>query len=173
MADVNITSGSTNTVDLVGLNDINTSFTLDVPQPIKTDGTNTYDFKPLNTTSSITAEIKPLKADLKLEPVKTDSGLTVDLKPVVLDLCLTTNVGKVPSLCIRQPYHHRIGFSLYNVEIWGFSFSGEQETMVEEMSPRPQIALGGATAWPPTKPAASAKVEPHATGSGLRIRLGP
>ncbi len=160
--DINVTSNSTDTVDVVGLNDIVATVTLGLPQPFKTEGVNTV-------------EIKPLKADvgshsrLEIEPLKTDSSLAVDLKPAVIDLCLTLNIGKVPSICIRQPYRHKIGFSLYGVEIWGFSFAGEQETVIQELSPRPQVAPGGGAAWPPVT---SAKDEPQVTGGGLRIRLG-
>jgi hypothetical protein len=166
MSDVTITS--TDTIDVVGLDNINVGFTLDLPQPFKTDGTNTFDIKPINTDNSFTVDLKPLKADLTLEPVKTDSHVAVDLKPVVLDLCLTLNIGKVPSFCIRQPYHNSVGFSWLGVKIWEFSFSGEQETVIEERGPRPQVAPSGGGAWPPAEHSA----EPYA-GSGLRIRLGP
>jgi hypothetical protein len=188
--DVNITSKSSDTVDLIGLNNIHADVTLNLPQPFKTEGVNTYDIKPLTTNSNATIELKPLSADLKIEPLsadlkieplsadlkieplKTDSNITLDLKPVVLDLCLTANIGKVPNLCIRQPYRHRFGFTLFGVEVWGLSLSGEQETVVDELSPRPQIAATGNTVWPPAKPAAAATVEPQAAGGGLRIRLG-
>jgi hypothetical protein len=182
MADVNITSTSSDTVDLIGLNNIQADLTLNLPQPFKTEGVNTYDIKPLTTDSNATIELKPLSADLKIEPLsadlkieplKTDSNITLDLKPVVLDLCLTTNIGKVPNLCIRQPYRHRFGLTLFGVEVWGFSLSGEQETVIDELSPRPQIAATGNAVWPPAKPAAAATAEPQAAGRGLRIRLGP
>ncbi len=167
MADVSISSSSTDTVDVVGLNDIKADVKLELPQPFQTDSTSTL-------------EVKPLKTDLvaatrvAIEPLKTDSSLAVDLKPAVVDLCLTLNVGKVPSLCIRQPYRHKIGFTLYGVEMWGFSFSGEQETIVHELAPRPQVATGGmGTAWPPPQAAPAANIEPPiATGGGLRVRLG-
>jgi hypothetical protein len=167
MADVNVTSTSTDTVDVVGLNDIKADLKLELPQPFKTDSDYAFD-------------IKPLKADvgtnsrIAIEPLKTDSSLAVDLKPAVIDLCLTLNIAKVPSLCIRQPYHHRIGFTLYGVEIWGFSFSGEQETVVQELGSRPQVAPGGGAAWPPAHSALPITVAPQpTTGGGLRIRLGP
>ena len=172
MSDVTITSTSTDTIDVVGLDNINVGFTLDLPQPFKTEGNNTIDIKPINTDNSFTIDLKPLKADLTLEPVKTDSHVTVDLKPVVSDLCLTLNIGKVPSFCVRQPYHNRVGFSCLGVRISEFSFSGEQETIIEERSPRPQIAPSGAGTWPPAEHSEVAKTEPYA-GNGLRIRLGP
>jgi hypothetical protein len=173
MADVEVSSSSTNTVDVVGLNDIKAGVTLGLVQPFKTEGLNTYEFKPL--------EIKPLTTNntntYDVRPLKTDSSLALDLKPAVVDLCLTLNVGKVPSVCIRQPYRHKIGFTLYGVEVWGFSFSGEQETIVAEMPARPQVAVGGtATGWPPARTVEPAKREQptnEAQGSGLRVRIGP
>ena len=173
MADVNITSSSTNSVDVLGLDNLKADLTLHTPDTFKTDATNTYDIKPLK--SDYTYDIKPLKSDYTYE-IKP---LQLDVKPVALDLCMTANVGKVPDLCVRQPYRHRIGFSLYGMEVWGFTLSGEQETVVQEMDRRPQVAIAGAPAsWPPApryepdrdKP----KPEPPTrTGNGLRIRLGP
>jgi hypothetical protein len=97
----------------------------------------------------------------------------------------------VPSLCIRQPYRHKIAFTLYGVEVWAFGFSGEQETVVEEMASRPQVSVSGpGSAWPPARlawratpdrsaqgshgaeQAAHAHGAGEAHGSGLRIRIG-
>src|SRR3954468_18752600 len=120
MADVDVTSTSTNTVDVIGLNDIKAGITLGLVHPFKTEGVNTYELKPLTTTSTNTYDIKPLTTNntntYDVKPLKTDSSLAVDLKPAVVDLCLTLNVGKVPSVCIRQPYRHKVGFTLYGVE---------------------------------------------------------
>jgi hypothetical protein len=170
--EIELKSTSKNTVDLlglddinadVGLDDINVDLKLDLPQPFKTDGVNTL-------------TVNPLKADLglKVDPLKTDSSVTVDLKPAVVDLCLTLNVGKVPNVCIKQPYHHHIGFTMYGMEVWGFSFSGEQETVIQEQHPQPKVALGaGPAPWSAPRPAPRAAPEPpvRETG-GLRIRLG-
>ena len=168
MSSISITSTSSDTVDLVGLDNINADLTLNLPQPFQTEGTNTLDIKPLTTDSTV--DIKPLGIDLKIEPLKTDSS--IDLKPVEIDLCLTLNIGKVPNLCIRQPYHHQLGFSLFGQKIWEFSFSGEQETVIDQLAPRPQVAASASAAWPPVRQAAPAQIEPHAAGGGLRVRLG-
>jgi hypothetical protein len=178
MADVEVSSSSTNTVDVVGLNDIKAGITLGLVQPFKTEGVNTYEIKPLEIKP---LEIKPLTTNntntFDVRPLKSDSSLALDLKPAVVDLCLTLNVGKVPSVCIRQPYRHKIGFTLYGVEVWSFGFSGEQETTVAEMPARPQVAVSGAAAsWPPvlaTEPAKREQPTNEAQGSGLRVRIGP
>jgi len=175
---IKVESTSTNTVDLglddinvdAGLDDINVELELKLPQPFKTEGANTL-------------ELKPLKADLdtdshlKVEPLTTDSSVTVDLKPAVVDLCLTLNVGKLPNVRIKQPYHHRVGFSLFGMELWGFSISGEQETVIQEQHQHPRVALGAGHA-PWTAPPHSARRHPHPPeppvreSGGLRIRLG-
>jgi hypothetical protein len=170
------------TIDIVGLNDIKADLKLELPQPFTTSNSNSLEIKPL--------EIKPLKADLgtdthlaieplKLElqadPIKTDSSLTLDLKPAVIDLCVTTNIGKLPNVCIRQPYHHHFGFTLYGVELWGLTFSGQQETVIEDLNRQPNLAWGGAvTAWPPHHPPPQAAAPPptRETG-GLRVRVEP
>jgi hypothetical protein len=171
MADVNITSTSSDTVDVVGLNDIKADLKLELPQPFKTEGTNTVDLKADIDTKSDSNST----THLKIDPLKTDSSLAVDLKPAVVDLCLTLNSGKSPNLCIRQPYRHRIGFTLYGIEVFGFSFSGEQETIISELGPRPQTLPREEAPWPPARAVAlPERHEPRAaSGAGLRIRLEP
>jgi hypothetical protein len=174
MGTVNVNfSPISETVDLVGLNNINADLTLGLTQPFKTESANEIDVKPLTAHLGTKLEIEPLKLDLKVDPLKTDSNLSVDLKPVVLDLCLTANIGKVPSLCIRQPYHHHIGFKWYGHEVWGLTFSGQQDTVIEELDRQPKVArAGAAVTWPP-RPAPPPTHEPPCRQSGgLRVRLG-
>ena len=183
-----------NKIEIIGLDNIKAKLEGGAPLALKLEGgapvdlkleggnpvklENVYDIKPL--------EIKPLKADLgtithltidplKLELAPLNQNLSVDLKPAVIDLCLTTNVGKLPNVCIRQPYHHRVGFSLFGMEIWGYSFSGQQETVIEELDRQPHVAWRGALAtWPPHSPAHSpsaAPEPPSRQAGGLRVRL--
>jgi hypothetical protein len=171
MADVDVTSTSTATVDVVGLDDLKADIKLELPQPFKTEGTNTVDLK-ANVDSNSNSNSA---THLTIDPLRTDSSLAVDMKPAVVDLCLTLNVGKVPSLCIRQPYRHRVGFTLYGVEVFGFSFSGEQETTISELGPRPQTLPREEAPWPPARVHHAPEMhEPRAaSGAGLRIRLSP
>jgi hypothetical protein len=158
--EINTTANSKDTVDVVGLDDINVDLTLGLPQPLKAETSNDLTVKPLKADLGTTSR-------LEVDPLKTDSSVSVDLKPAVVDLCLTLNIGKLPNVCIRQPYHHHIGFTLWGTEVWGYTFSGEQETLIQEHHPDPRVALGaGPAGW-------SAPAEPrtHEAG-GLRIRLG-
>jgi hypothetical protein len=170
---------STSTVDIVGLDDIKADIKedikLELPQPFKTEAKNEIDVKPLS------LEVKPLDLDLDLD-VDSDSKtrltidpLTIDVRPVVADLCLTANVGKIPNLCVRQPYHHHIGLTLYGTEIWGVTFAGEQQTVVEELDRQPQVAWRGSTGeWPPRQtPPPTPPQPPTRHAGGLRVSLGP
>jgi len=172
MADLTIdVKPITETVDIVGLNDIKADLKLELPQPFETS--STLDVKPLTANLGSKLTLDPVKLELQVDPLKTDNSVSVDLKPVVLDLCLTTNIGKVPSLCIRQPYHHHIGFTMWGVEVWGFTFSGQQETVVEELDRQPQVArAAAAVTWPPRHPPPPAAEPPSRQSGGLRVRLG-
>jgi hypothetical protein len=179
MADLDITSSSTNTVDVVGLNDIKADLKLELPQPLKTESSYDYDIKAEVGTKSDLA-IEPLKADLgttsrlAIDPLKTDSSVTLDLKPAVVDLCLTLNIGKVASVCIRQPYHHHFGFTLFGTEVWGFTVSGEQETVVQELDRHPHVAVGSpAPHWPSPHASSPSGQPPTRHAGGLRVRIGP
>jgi len=177
-----------NTIEIIGLDNIKAKLEGGAPLALKLEGgtpvklENVYDLKPI--------EVKPLKADLgttthltidplklELAPLESDHSIAVDLKPAVIDLCLTTNIGKLPNVCIRQPYHHHVGFSLFGMEIWGYSFSGQQETVIEELDRQPHVAWRGALAtWPPNRPspsysASAAPEPPSRQAGGLRVRL--
>lgn len=176
MADVSydIKSSSSNTVDLVGLDDINADLKLELPQPFKTE--SSLDIKPLKADlgTDTHLEIKPLKLELQVDPLKSDNSYTVDLKPTVVDLCLTTNIGKLPNVCIRQPYNHHIGFTLFNIEVWGYTFSGQQETVIEDIQRQPKVMYGDvAPSWSPQRTASQPAAQPPSRQiGGLRVRLG-
>lgn len=167
-----------NTIDIVGLNDIKANLKLEGGAPVKLDNTNTIDIKPLEIKpldlgTDTHLAIDPLK--LELAPLKSDHSMTLDLKPAVIDLCLTTNIGKLPNVCIRQPYHHHVGFTLFGTEVWGYTFSGQQETVIEELERQPHVAWRGAVAtWPAHPPSQPHVVSPPSRSSGgLRVRLQP
>ena len=179
MADVSydIKSSSSNTVDMVGLDNIKADLKLELPQPFKTESSSSLDIKPIKADLGTNTHlaIDPLKLELQVDPLKSDNGYTIDLKPAVVDLCLTTNIGKIPNVCIRQPYTHHIGFTLYNVEVWGFTFSGQQETVIEDLPRQPKVLYGDVVpSWSPQRPTQQAAAQPPSRQiGGLRVRLGP
>jgi hypothetical protein len=158
---------STTTVDVVGLDDIDV--TSHWPDQLRTKAETT------STATSTSTAKSDLTNDthLRVDPLKTDSSLSLDVKPAVVDLCVTANIGKVPNLCIRQPYQHRIGMTLYGVELWGITFSGEQQMVAEELDRQAHVVWGGTgVAWPPP-PREPPPRAPTRDAGGLRIRLGP
>jgi hypothetical protein len=174
MVDYNydIDSDSANTVDVIGLDNISANNTieadadlkLELVQPFKAETGSVLDIKPLELT------IKPLEADLNLD---TNSSMTLDLKPAVIDLCLTANIGKVPNVCVNMPYRHHIGFTWFGTEIWGYTFSGQQDLVVEELARKPKVVWGdvahtGSPSHRPQKPPGPASRQ----AGGLRVSLG-
>ena len=172
-SEIDVDSDSTASVEIMGLDEINAALTLNVPEPIKTEASNAIE-------TSSTVEVKPLEADidnstqLTIDPLQSNSAVTVDLKPAVVDLCLTMNMGKLPNVCVRQPYHHHVGITLFGTELWGITVSGEQQTVMEELDSSPKVAWGGTTtAWPPAKAERPAPAQPATRqAGGLRIQLG-
>ena len=167
-----ITTNGTNTID--SLNEVKADLNLGLKQPFKTE--SDFELKPLKADLGTDTHlaIEPLKLQLQTDPVRTDSNLSLDLKPAVIDFCFTTNIGKLPNVCIRQPYQHHFGFTWFGVEMWGFTFAGQQETEIEDLVHRPKVVWGGArTTWPPSGAAERPSPPPptHDAG-GLRIRIG-
>jgi hypothetical protein len=178
MADVeyDIDSESSNSFEIIGLDNIKADLDLGLKQPFKVETASSMDIKPLKadlgTKSQLT--IDPLKLELQVDPMKNDYNYAIDLKPAVVDLCLTTNFGKLPNVCIRQPYSHHIGFTLFNMEVWGFTFSGQQETVIEDIQRQPKVMYGDVVpSWSPGRPAPQQKAQPPSRQiGGLRVRLG-
>jgi len=78
--------------------------------------------------------------------INADSRMFVDLRPVVVDMCATLNFGRVPEVCVRQPYEHRFRMTLFGTEIMAFEFRGENRSYIENMPARPAVvgdARGG------------------------------
>jgi hypothetical protein len=156
------------------LNEIKGDLNLGLKQPFKTE--SDLELKPLKADLGTDTHlaIEPLKLQLQADPFRTDSNLSLDLKPAVIDFCFTTNIGKLPNVCIRQPYQHHFGFTLFGAEVWGFTFSGQQETVIEELDRQPKVVWGGArVSWPPSNRTPQSPPEPPTRDAGgLRIRLG-
>jgi hypothetical protein len=167
MTEVKVTasSGSTNSIDLLGLDDIDVDLTLGLPQPLRTESTNALTVNPVRADLGTTSR-------LQIDPLTTDSRVSLDLKPAVVDLCLTLNVGKLPNVCIKQPYHHHVGFTLWGMEVWGYTFSGEQETLIQEQHPQPRFSFGPERSGWSAPAAARHHAPPIRETGGLRVTLG-
>jgi hypothetical protein len=172
-------SGTTNvdvdsTVEIQGLDNMKQTLTLDLPQPFATTSRQELVLpQPLRTESRQELAVT--------EPIVTDSrsAMSLDIRPMTVDLCLNVNMGPPAPTCIRQPYHHHFGLTLFGMELLGFNFSGESQTIVQDVPKQPQVAWGSPDAGHGHShghkgsgrpgPSAAGPAEPRA---GLRIRLG-
>lgn len=151
-----VNSSSTNTFDIMGLDDIDLKTELVLPQPLRLQAENNS------------------RTELSIpEPIRTEgkNEMALDIRPLTVDLCLNVNFGRLPPTCIRQPYQNHFGITLFGIEILGFNLTGESRMVIEDPQSKPHIAWGGEqAAQPSTHGNVSPQPEP---GGGLRIRLGP
>lgn len=143
-SDVTITAdgSSFGTVDIVGLDDVNVTATVNVPDPITTNVTSTLLVPdPIRNDIATKSEMDlRSSSDLSLDIRPLD--MTLDVKPIVLDLCYTVNIGKIPEVCVRSPYRHHVGLTLFGAEVLGMTFEGQQDMVVEEVTHGPVVVDG-------------------------------
>jgi hypothetical protein len=163
--DVNANVDSNNTFDIVGLDNIKLTTELLVPDPIVTQGRNEFAItQPVQLEGDLNAAL-----DIKPITLNNNSDVGLDIKPVTLDLCVKLDFGGPPPMCIRQPYSHHFGITLFGVELLGFNFSGESQIIIDELPKRPQIAWGGEEKGTRTPTGHSSRVA--GSDSGLRVRI--
>jgi hypothetical protein len=107
------------------------------------------------------------------EPIVMEnrSDIGLDVRPMVMDFCFKFEFGDLPSTCIRQPYQHHFGITLFGIEILGFNLAGESRILIEDVVKKPQVVWGGGhDEGRPSKRRPARQAE---SDSGLSIRLGP
>ena len=156
---------STNTMEIVGLDDINMRMEVAVPDPIRNEFAIT---QPIDMNTDLDLDLNTV---MEIKPIvmTNNSNVGLDVKPLTLDFCLKLDFGAPPPMCIRQPYSHHFGITLFGTEVLGFNFSGESQTILDELPKRPAVAWGSERAVKHV----SAGHQHKSTGSdsGLRIRL--
>lgn len=138
----------------------------------------------INSDSNITVDTGNIRTELVLpQPFRTESEFAItepivmqntsdiglDIRPLVMDFCLKFEFGKLPATCIRQPYQHHFGITLFGLEILGFNFVGESRIQIDEVQKKPQIAWGGEAEHHNPRP--SRKRGRGRDSEGIRIRL--
>jgi len=105
------------------------------------------------------------------EPIVTESNSNIglDIRPLVMDFCFKFEFGDPPATCIRQPYQHHFGITLFGIEVLGFNLAGESRILIDEVQKRPQVAWEGEPAHG-HRPRPGPGPEPGP--GGLHIRLG-
>jgi hypothetical protein len=170
---------STSTVDILGLDDV--QLTLNVPKEIATKSTNvisvpeeiaTKSTNVISVPDTIKTQSTNRNEIAVTEPIRTqaDSTIGLDVRPLVMDLCFKVEFGRPPPTCIRKPYHHHFGITLFGMEVLGFNFSGESRTIIGELPHTPQVVWGGEQ---PVSPPGGKRPKPHTEpGGDVRIRVG-
>jgi len=174
--------GKPSELTINGLDDINVE--LSIPDPIITQSTLTSTSS-LTTTNGLTLSIPEpieLNTDSTINSTSTinsdssinsQSGILLDVRPLVMDLCAKIEFGKLPTTCIRQPYKHHFGVTLFGTEILGFNFVGESRIVIEDVQPAPHVVWGGEEAvHHPHQHKGSGHQHAQPEADGLRIRLG-
>jgi hypothetical protein len=168
---VNVNNMGTTTMDIVGLDDQKVELVL--PQPFVSESkTELVLPQPLKSESRTELSIP--------EPIRTEgkNEMALDIRPLVMDMCVNINMGPMPETCIRQPYNHHFGLTLFGLEIMGFNISGESQIIIQDLPKQPQVAWGGQAASTVTRevhkhrPSSSSRGSQRAESGGLRIRIG-
>jgi hypothetical protein len=138
---------------------------LDVKNPIKTESTSTSD-----STAKVDLTIQPL--DIKIEPLKidTNSNSVIDLKPVALDTCSTIKIAPLPPIRIEQPYSQHFAFTWMGVELFGFSTSGQYDTLLNSPTKTGPCNCRSQDEPRVAREAVSSQPAPSPSG-GLRVRV--
>lgn len=143
----------------------------------------------LDSKSNINVDTGNIRTELVLpQPFRTESQFAItepivmnntsdiglDIRPLVMDFCFKFEFGNLPATCIRQPYQHHFGITLFGMEILGFNLAGESRIQIDEVQKKPQVVWGGEErADPRAEHRAEAPGTRAGAGSdGLRIRLG-
>ena len=123
--DVDANIDSSSSIEIVGLDDIGMSMEIVVPQPIRTEGSNTFAItEPIRMENDISADMD-VNTVMDIKPIQLSNDIDLDIRPLVMDLCFKLEFGGIPPTSIRRPYNHHFGITLFGTEVLGFNFVGE------------------------------------------------
>jgi hypothetical protein len=174
---------STVNVDIQGLNNIGVNETIELKPVTVTLSENIdlkpIEIKPLTVTLDENIDLKPvtLNENIDLKPVTLNENIdlkpvtlneNIDLKPVAVDTCQTLRLAPLPETRVTNPYHHRVTYHVFGMEMMSVSYAGESGQNIE--SPHhPQVVEG--PPWFEHRP------EEHhrglGEGHGIRVRVIP
>ena len=153
---IDVTSNSTSIVDATTNATINSTSKND----LTSTSTNQID-------STATAQLQLVGLDdIKVKADTTSDSkaqLEMDLKPLQVDLCFKVGLERLPSTRICKPMSRHFGVVVFGVEVFGFNYSSEQMTVIEDMRNRPFVVAEA--------PAAGGGVLHDHHASGVRIHL--
>jgi hypothetical protein len=141
-------SSATVNVNVQGLNNIGVNETIDL-QPVTVTLNENIDLQPVTATLNENIDLQPvtLNENIDLQPVTLNENIdlqpvtlneNIDLKPVAVDSCQTLRLAPLPETRVSSPYHHRVTYHLFGMEMMNISYTGESGQNIE--SPRhPQV----------------------------------
>jgi hypothetical protein len=172
---------STVNVDIQGLNNIGVNETIEL-KPVTVTLNENIDLKPIEikpVTLNENIDLKPvtLNENIDLKPVTLNENIdlkpvtlneNIDLKPVAVDTCQTLRLAPLPETRVTNPYHHRVTYHVFGMEMMSVSYAGESGQNIE--SPHhPQVIEG--------PPWFEHRREEHhrglGEGHGIRVRVIP
>jgi hypothetical protein len=150
----NSTVNSTVNVDIQGLNNIGLNETIELKpveiKPLTVTLNENIDLKPVTLNENIDLKPVTLNENIDLKPVTLNENVdlkpvtlneNVDLKPVAVDTCQTLRLAPLPETRVSSPYHHRVTYHLFGMEMMNVSYTGESGQNIE--SPHhPQVVEG-------------------------------
>lgn len=171
---VNVINSGTTTLDIVGLDDINTTTEIILPQPFKTESDSRNELAV--TEPIVTQNTSNSRMELAVpEPIVTESKntnhMSLDVRPLVIDACTKIEFGRLPSTRIRQPYQKHFGITFFGIEVMGFTMSGEEQIIIQDLPEKPKVVWGGEQVAP--EPSGKRSGRHHQKSGRLRIRLEP
>jgi len=140
---------STVNLDIQGLDKIGLNETIEV-KPLKVTLDETVTIKPVTLNENVDLKPVTLNENVDLKPVTLNENIdlkpvtlneNIDLKPVAVDTCQTLRLAPLPETRVSNPYHHRVTYHLFGMEMMNISYAGESGQNVE--SPHhPQVVEG-------------------------------
>lgn len=149
-ANINVSNNSKSVVDSQSTSRIDST----------SNSTNNIDSKATAQLQVVGLDNIRLKADSAAE---NRTQVQMDLKPLQVDLCLRLGLENLPSSRICRPIARHFGITFMGVEVFGFNYSSEETTIIEDMRRRPFIVAD--------EPAGRRREHSSSSDPGVRISL--
>ena len=122
------TVSSTVNVDVQGLDNIGVSETITL-KPVTATVNENVSLQPVTLNENIDLQPVTLNENVDLKPVTLNES--IDLKPVAVDTCQTLRLAPLPETRVSNPYHHRVAYHLFGMEIANVTYTGESGQNIE------------------------------------------
>jgi hypothetical protein len=179
------TVSSTLNVDIQGLNNIGVNETIDL-QPVTVTVNENVDVQPVTLNENIDLQPVTLNENIDLQPVTLNENIdlqpvtlnenvdlkpvtlneNIDLKPVAVDTCQTLRLAPLPETRVSNPYHHRVTYHLFGIEMVNVTYTGESGQNIE--SPHHRQVVEGRS-WAGGHPDEHSMVVGES--QGIRVRV--